>query len=416
MNWVKIIATIGRNQAKNLLNVIRSRPLTTPSFSSMTLEQDDVNLAREYLQNWSLWKEQRVASQYEAEFAVWNGSKYAFAFMSGRVALSASIYALELQPGDEVILPGYTCIVVPNAFHYAGVKTVYSDIELDTYGLDASRIEDKITSKTSAILLHHLYGLVCRDYEAILDLAQHYGLKVIEDCAHSTGAEYRGLKVGNRGDVAFFSSEQSKVFNTVQGGIAISNNARIGEKLEEYYNQAPYPEVDWIEKQLYNVILNYYQFKHPQRWWLGDLAEVLCGDKRLISTTSEEERSIRPIHYGQKMPAPIAALGLNQLKKVNFYNGLRRQTAKRWDCWCEANGYKKPLIVANSLPVYLRYPVLVEPEKKQSPSWALSELSVSLGVWFVSNIHPVPSQIEGCPNAERAVKECINFPTLLNNS
>jgi perosamine synthetase len=184
----------------------------TPSLGSMTLDQDDVDIASAWLHNRERWGEGEIVSRYEFEFGCWNGSKHAFAFMSGREALSACIHALGLQAGDEVILPGYTCIVVPNAFHYAGVKTVYSDIELETYGLDVAQLEAKITVKTRAILVRHLYGLVCRDYEAILDLARCHGLKVIEDCAHSTGAEYKRLKVGNRGDVAFYSSEQSKVF------------------------------------------------------------------------------------------------------------------------------------------------------------------------------------------------------------
>jgi perosamine synthetase len=202
----------GRDQARNLRNIICSRPLMTPSLGSMTLDQDDVDIASAWLHNRERWGEGEIVSRYEFEFGCWNGSKHAFAFMSGREALSACIHALGLQAGDEVILPGYTCIVVPNAFHYAGVKTVYSDIELETYGLHVAQLEAKITVKTRAILVRHLYGLVCRDYEAILDLARCHGLKVIEDCAHSTGAEYKRLKVGNRGDVAFYSSEQSKVF------------------------------------------------------------------------------------------------------------------------------------------------------------------------------------------------------------
>lgn len=70
-------------------------------------------------------------------------------------------------------------------------------------------------------MLHHLYGLVCRDYELILQIAKEYDLWVIEDCAHATGAEYKGRKVGNYGHVAFYSSEQSKVFTTIQGGMAV---------------------------------------------------------------------------------------------------------------------------------------------------------------------------------------------------
>ncbi len=114
------------------------------------------------------------------------------------------------------------------------------------------------------------------------------------------------------------------------------------------------------------------------------------------------------------MPSPIAAIGLNQLKKIDSYNEQRRQTAKKWDQWCENNGYKKPLITQKSVPVYLTYPVMVEPEKKSDISWAYKELGVSLGVWFVSNIHPATWRVNGCPNADLAVKQCVNFSTLLN--
>ncbi len=397
----------------NLKKVVAGLPLTTPSLGSMTLDFDDVNLAKEWLRNRNHWEDQDIIRRYEAEFARWNGSKYAFAGMGGRVALSACIHALNLKPGDEVILPGYTCIVVPNAFHYERVKTVYSDIELDTYGLDANKLESKITSKTKAIVLHHLYGLVCRDYEAILGLAKRFGLYVIEDCAHAAGAAYKGVKVGNYGDVAFYSSEQSKVFNTIQGGMAVANDEALAEKLRQYFDQAPFPDTMWIDKQLHNVILNFYQFKHPQRWWRADVAEALYGDKILISTTSEEMEGVRPAHYGRKMPAPIAALGLNQLKKIDDYNELRRRAAAQWDAWCEKHGYKKPLVINNSIPVFLRYPVLVESEKKKYPSWAYKELGVELGVWFSGNLHPVNITIEGCPNADKAVKQCVNFPTIL---
>lgn len=402
-----------RHQQANLMAVLSGLPLNTPSLGGMTLDWDDVTLAREWLVNRTDWYEKDAVSRYETEFAKWNGSRYAFAFMGGRVALSACLHALNFRPDDEVILPGYTCVVVPNAFHYAGIKTVYCDIELDTYGLDASRIEAHITPKTRAIALHHLYGLVCRDYELILDVARRHGLKVIEDCAHSTGAEFHGAKVGNRGDVAFYSSEGSKVFNTIQGGIAVTNDDQLADRLRGYYDQAAHPTPELIDKQLHNVILGYYQQKHPQRWWRGDLIELLFGDKSLVSTTPEEERGIRPRDYGSRMPAPIAALGLNQLSKIDRYNAQRRETALRWERWCEANGYRKPLVTLDSSPVYLRYPVLVEPRKKQDRSWARSELGVSAGVWFVTNIHPVSWPVDGCPNANVAVAQCINFPCLL---
>ncbi|CDN14279.1 MAG: aminotransferase class I/II-fold pyridoxal phosphate-dependent enzyme [Richelia sp.] len=408
-----LLQHIGKRQTRNLVNLTLGRPLRMSNFKSMTLDWDDVKIANEWLSNRSSWKDETVVSHYEAEFSQWNGSKYAFAFMAARVALSACIYALDLQPEDEVILPGYTCVVVPNAFKWAGVKTVYCDIELDTYGLDINQIESKITSKTRAILLHHLYGIVCRDYEAILDLAKRYKLKVIEDCAHTTGAEYRGRKVGNFGDVAIYSSERSKVFNTIQGGVAVTNDNVLGKRLKEYYEQAPYPDELFIDNQLSNILLEFYQFKHPQSWCIGDIYYCFNSHKKLFSTTEQEEKGIRPAYYGQKMPAPIAALGLNQLKKIDYYSKCRRNNSQTWEKWCQENGYKKPLVIDASVPVYLFYPVIVESEiKKEVKWWGFKNFNVSVGDWFNTHIYPVPGRIPGCKNADIAVEQCINFPTL----
>lgn len=396
----------------NITKLILRKPMVYPSLSSMTLDKEDLIIARKFLKDRKGWYNDLLVTEYEKAFARWNGSKYAFAFMGGRVALSACIYALALDLGDEVIMPGYTCVVVTNAFHFEGIKTVYSDIELDTYGLDASLIEEKITSKTKVILLHHLYGLVCRDYERIIDIAKRHNLYVIEDCSPSTGAIFKNKKVGNLGDVAIYSSEQSKVFTTIQGGMAVTNDDLLAKRLKEYYDKADYPDAELIDKQLHCVIINYYSYKDPQRWWKGDLVRLIYNDKIIVSTTKEEEQGIKPANYGCKMPSPIAAIGLNQLIKIDNYNKIRRQTAKKWDEWCDIYSYKKPVVVQGSVPVYLRYPVMVEPEKKRDTSWAIKKLGISPGLWFVSNIHPSTMRVCGCPNADEAVRRCINLPTI----
>lgn len=415
MRLVRSLARMGYHQLRNIYRFGMGEPLTLAPLSSSTLDEDDVELAKYWLNHREDWYRLDEVEHYNVTFANWNGSSYAFSFMGGRIALSAIIYALGLTPDDEVILPGYTCIVVPNAFHYQGVKTIYSDIELETYGLDASLLQEKISSKTKAILLHHLYGLVCRDYEEIIAIARRHGLYVIEDCAHSTGAMYKGKKVGNFGDAAFYSSEQSKVFNTIQGGVAVTNNPEIASKINQYVQNAEFPDEHKIDCLLNSVTLNYLRSKHPQRWWRGDWADIMLGHKELVSTTKAEEQGVCPLDYGRKMPAPIAALGLNQLKKIDAYNERRRQNARYWDQWCEFANYKKPLIVPDSLPVYLRYPVLVEARKKIDSKWAIKELGVNRGVWFVSHLHPVPQTVVGCPNADQAVKQCINFPGILDS-
>jgi dTDP-4-amino-4,6-dideoxygalactose transaminase len=279
--------------------------------------------------------------------------------------------------------------------------------------LDVASLEKHITPKTKAILIQHLFGLVCRDYEEIIRFAKKHNLYVIEDCAHSTGALFKNKKVGNRGDLAFYSSELSKIYNTVQGGMVITNADLLAKNLSRFHEHAQYPDLERIEKQLHNVIVNYYRFKHPLRNYFGPKYEAAYKDKLYDSTSDEEVMGIKPRDYGCKMPAAIALLGINQLKKIDHYNRKRRHYAKRWALWCDQHNYRKPLVISDSIPVYLRYPVLIEADKKKDISWASKDPGVIPGRWFLSNIHPAKKIIHGCPNADRAVKECINFPTLL---
>lgn len=379
----------------------------------MTLDIDDVDLAKRLLAHRGKWNDRNIVAQYEKQFAQWNGSQNAFAFMGARVALSACLYALGLKPGDEVLVPGYTCIVVVNALRYAGLTPVYIDIEFDTYGANISDLLHKLTRNTRAIVLQHLYGLVSRDYIDIIEVARKHGIKVIEDCAHSTGATLSSIKVGNMGDAAVYSSERSKIFSTVMGGIATTNDPEIAARLMQYRDNAPDPDDKYTERLLTNIILDYYIQKNNQRWWRADLFDLIYKNKKLISTTREEELGNKPKNYGMRLSGPVAALGLNQLGKIDHYNMLRRKNAERWNRWCDDRGYKRPLIIDDSEPVFLRYPVLVEPERKKNTSWAPKEIGVEVGVWYTSNLHPVPVKIDGCPRADEAVARCINLPCLM---
>lgn len=377
----------------------------------MTIDEGDMTLAKNCLE-YSKLSDQNLVSRYEKRFSKWNKSKEAFAFMSGREALSACIDALGLSNGDKAIIPAYTCVVVPNAFNYQGIEIEYVDIELDTFGIDATELRSKITDDTDAVLLQHLYGLVSRDYEEIIKIANSYNAYVIEDCAHATGATYKNEPVGNRGDVAFFSTEKSKVYTTIQGGMAITNRDDIASGLEEYYQTAPYPDDDLVEDILYNILLNYGTNKHPYRRVLSPLYQLKYRNKKITSTTDTEIKGVKPEPYGRRMPAPLAALGLNQLKKIDYYNNKRRQNAQRWQEWCINNDYQPPLVIEDSEPVFLRYPVLVEPEKKENLLWANRKLGVHPGVWFEGKLHPKDIEIPSVPNAETAVNRCINLPCL----
>jgi perosamine synthetase len=413
MTLVAALAGSARHQARNLARFGLGRPLAPPSFAAATLDEDDVAVARDWLDRPGAWDDTALVTEYERAFAEWNGSAAAFAFMSGRESLSACIAALGLEPGDEIVLPGYTCVVVPNALRYAGVVPVYADIELDTYGADAADVARRITTRTKALLIQHLYGLVCRDYDALVDLARERGLALIEDCAHATGATYRGRRVGTRGTLAFYSSERSKVFCTITGGLAVTNDVDLAARLREIQSRQPVPSARRIRSQLHSVELAYYQHRHPQRWWRADWARLKWGRYEIRSTRPEELTGVRPADYGCRMAAPIAALGMTQLRKIDACNARRREAARRWDVACAERGFATPRVLPDSTPVYLRYPVLVEPARKHDRSWGERTFGVPVGRWFETHLHPAPGLVEGCPQADEAVARCINLPTLM---
>lgn len=413
MTGVREILSVARHQAGQLLRVARGLPLQPPSLVCMTLDGDDLAIAAAELNDREGWSDPNPVAEFEAAFARWNQSATAVAMASGREALTACIHALGLGAGDEVILPGYTCVVVVNAFRFEGITPVFADIELETFGLDAASVASRISPRTRAIVIQHLYGLICRDYEALLELARDRGLRVIEDCAHATGAAYDGVRAGNRGDAAFYSCEQSKVLNTIMGGVATANDPEVGARMLEFAAAAPTPDEAWTEQVLRGVRLGYSRNKDPRRWWRRDWEVLRTSAPRLTSTSAGEIRGERPAGYGRRMSAPVAKLGLNQLRKVDRYNQQRRTTAARWERWCGEHGYRPPLVLPGSTPVFLRYPVMVEPARKKNREWALREERVELGVWFASQLHPAPDAVPGCPNASAAVAGCVNFPCLL---
>ncbi len=408
---MKPVLTLGQELWEAGRYMWRNMP-PLPAWTGMTLDRDDVDLAEQWLKKTSQWGDAGIVSAFERAFAKWNGSAHTVAFSAGRKALSACIYALNLQPGDAVIVPGYTCIVVQNAFDFADLTTVHCDIELDTYGPLVESVASRITPRTRALLLHHLYGLVCRDYEAILELAHRRGLKVIEDCAHSTGATFRERHVGTYGDVAFYSLEWSKVITTIVGGVAVTNNPELAVRMRDFAAKCAMPQPSVIDQQLRTVIRAFHRAKSAQEWWALPWARFIHGLEDTLSTPESEIEGHRPDDYFTRMPAPAAALGLNQLRKIEAYNEKRRLRAAQWDQWCDKNGYRRPLIVPGSKPVFLRYPVLVEPERKSDTDWADRELHIELGLWFKTNLHPSERPVHNCPNADKAVAQCVNLPCL----
>ncbi len=161
--------------------------------------------------------------EFEKRFAEWEGSTYGISCTNGTAALHVAMTGLDIGPGDEVIVPSYSFIASSFAIVQAGAIPVFCDVSED-HTIDPAEIESHITKRTKAIVVVHLYGVVC-DMDPILRIASEHGLKVVEDCAQCFGGEYRGKKVGTLGDVGCFSFCQSKHFTTGgEGGMVVTDD------------------------------------------------------------------------------------------------------------------------------------------------------------------------------------------------
>ena len=165
--------------------------------------------------------------EFEEKFAKWVGSKMAISCTNGTAALHIAISSLGIGPGDEVIVPSYSFIASSFSIVQAGAIPVFADVT-DDHTIDPNCIEALITERTKAIVVVHLYGVVC-DMGPILEIAKKHNLKIVEDCAQCFGGTYKGTKAGVIGDVGCFSFCQSKHFTTGgEGGMVVTNNEDLG--------------------------------------------------------------------------------------------------------------------------------------------------------------------------------------------
>lgn len=167
--------------------------------------------------------------RFEKEMAAYVGRKYGIAVSNGTAALEAAVQALDLEKGTEVILPAFTIISCAQAVTKAGLVPVVVDCEPDTWNMDVSRIEEKITDKTRAIMVVHIYGLPAQ-MDAVLALAKKYHLKVIEDAAEMHGQIYHGKQCGSFGDISIFSFYPNKHITCGEGGMILTDDDHLAER------------------------------------------------------------------------------------------------------------------------------------------------------------------------------------------
>ena len=179
--------------------------------------------------------EGRFIHEFEEGWAAYCGMSQGVAVSNGTVALEIALACLDLETDDEVILPTFTIISCAQAVTMNGLKPVLVDSEPRTWCMDVTRVEEKITPRTRAIMPVHIYGHPV-DMEPLLGLARKYNLVIIEDAAEVHGAEYKGRKCGGLGDLGCFSFYANKIITTGEGGMVLTRDAAQAERLRGLRN------------------------------------------------------------------------------------------------------------------------------------------------------------------------------------
>ncbi|MCX7180732.1 MAG: DegT/DnrJ/EryC1/StrS family aminotransferase, partial [Proteobacteria bacterium] len=187
--------------------------------------------------------------KFEAQFAARVGRKHGIAVSSGTAALDAAVDAIGIGAGDEVIMPTFTIISCIGQIVRAGAKAVFVDSDPVTWNMDVSQIEARITPRTKAIMVVHIYGLPV-EMDPILAIAQQYGLKVIEDAAQMHGQTYRGRPCGSFGDISTFSFYPNKHITTGEGGMIVTNDDKLAEDCRDLRNLCFQPEKRFVHERL----------------------------------------------------------------------------------------------------------------------------------------------------------------------
>ena len=344
-------------------------------------------------------------------------------FWKGRVALYSILKAIGIKQDDEVILPAFTCVVVVNPIVYLGAKPVYVDIDPETFNIDVGKIEEKITSKTKIILAQNTFGL-SSNLEPIMEIARKHNLWVIEDCAHGFGGTYKGRKNGTITDAAFFSTQWNKPFSTGIGGIAVTRNEELAEKLRRLEKEAIKPSVK-EELTLKMLLFVRRRLLRPSVYWSALKVYRQLSKWNLILGSSqgyELEKPVEPKDFLKGFSETQAKEGLKYFEKVNGKYRIdliikhRKKIAGLYKEILVDMGFEPPYEPEYAEHTYLKFPLLVKDRKKFFQ--LAQEEKIELGDWFLSPIHPIISNFDlwnyrwgENPVAEFASCHIVNLPT-----
>ena len=352
-----------------------------------------------------------IIEKFEKLFCKLSKSKFSISFGSGRMALFAILKTMRVKKGDEIILPAFTCSVVPNAIIYTSAKPIYVDINFKDFNLNTSLIEKKITKKTVAIYAQHTFGIKC-NMSALNRIAKKYKLKIIEDNAHYIPKE----KLQINSYASFFSLDHSKVINSYMGGVVSTNNYSVYQKLKKVQDTSV--ELGFISQiNIFFSLIIEIIFFNPYLLWIGKSIYNFLYHLRIIFYFRDGLTMQKPTYYPTKLPKMLSYVAIDQIKNIQKNLIHRKKIAKVLDKQIKWYNFKKKDIQKNT---WLRYSFLVKDQKKFIKRLGKN---LDLDIWFSSifegrtkNYHEINYKMGTCPVAEFCSKHIVNLPTHKNIS
>lgn len=356
---------------------------------------------------------------FEREFAAYIGVKHAVMVASARMAAHLILKGWNLQPGDEVLLPGLTYFSIPSIMLPMGVKPVFVDIDPDTYLMDPKDLEKKISPRSRVVVPTHLYGFPC-PMDAILKIAWTHNLKVLEDCAQATGARYHGKRLGSFGDATYYTFGLTKNITSLKGGMITTDDdglaAFLRGEVRDHVHSALKPLLKEVaigtammvatDPRVYPVTL------HPAI----ALAQKLTGKDPIHERFGEPEvlYSEIPSSFRVNKPRGIqGAVGRMQLTRIDTLNAMRAAHGRfLLEHLSHAPGIRVPKFATGAEPIFMSFPIQVR--DREGVAKRLFEQGIDTSVGYMSNCAELgifEGKVGGeCPQAARVAREILHIP------
>ena len=353
-------------------------------YGQQWIDDEDINEVVKVLKGDYLTTGPKI-SEFENRLAQYVGSKYAVAVSNGTAALHAACFAAGIEKGDEVITTPLTFAASANCILYQGGKPIFADIDFDTYNIDPSEIEKNITEKTKAIIPVDFTGQPV-DMDRIKDIAEKYGLIVIEDAAHALGAEYKGNKIGSLADMTIFSFHPVKHITTGEGGMITTND-------EKLYNRLVLFRTHGITRDA-NRLAN----KKEGSWYYEQLE----------------------LGYNYRITDIQCALGISQLNKLDKFIQRRKEIVQKYNNYLkDIDGVILPYQATYAKSSWHLYVIQLELEKfkvgRKIIFEALRAENIGVNVHYIPvYYHPYYQRLgykKGlCPKAEKFYERALTLP------